>query len=98
MELGTGGRDQFELTKNARTNFLMLEIFYLTHLSPQILDITRQPRTKRVLKPESSFIGVHSMFETHRSDIGRYTFGDVCALFCGINSPLISIRFRLSKF
>ena len=39
--LKTGGNDLFGLAKNARTSVLMLEKFYLTHLSPQIPEVTR---------------------------------------------------------
>ena len=48
--LKTGGNDLFGLAKNARTSVLMLEKFYLTHLSPQMPEFTRQLRTKRVLE------------------------------------------------
>ena len=48
--LKTGGNDLFGLAKNARTSVLMLEKFYLTHLSPQMPEFTRQLRTRRVLK------------------------------------------------
>ena len=47
--LKTGGNDLFGLAKNARTSVLMLEKFYLTHISPQMPGFTRQLRTKRVL-------------------------------------------------
>jgi len=50
--LKTGGNDLFGLAKNARTSVLMLEKFYLTHLSPQMPEFTRQLRTKRVLETE----------------------------------------------
>ena len=46
----TGGNDLFGLAKNARTSVLMLEKFYLTHLSPQMPEFTRQLRTKWALK------------------------------------------------
>ena len=46
--LKTGGNDLFGLAKNARTSVLMLEKFYLTHLSPQMPEFTRQLRSKRV--------------------------------------------------
>jgi len=48
--LKTGGNDLFGLAKNARTSVLMLEKFYLTHLSPQMPEFTRQLRTRRVLE------------------------------------------------
>ena len=48
--LKTGGNDLFGLAKNARTSMLMLEKFYLTHLSPQMPEFTRQLRTRRVLE------------------------------------------------
>jgi hypothetical protein len=48
--LKTGGTDLFGLAKNARTSVLMLEKFYLTHLSPQMPEFTRQLRSKRVLE------------------------------------------------
>ncbi|MBS27465.1 MAG: hypothetical protein CL566_00860 [Alphaproteobacteria bacterium] len=47
-----GCNDLFGLAKNARTSVLMLEKFYLTHLSPQVPKFTRQLRTKRVLETE----------------------------------------------
>jgi hypothetical protein len=49
--LKTGGTDLFGLAKNARTSVLMLEKFYLTHLSPQMPEFTMQLRTRRVLDP-----------------------------------------------
>ena len=48
--LKTGGNDLFGLAKNARTSVLMLEKFYLPHLSPQMPEFTRQLRTKRALE------------------------------------------------
>ena len=48
--LKTGENDLFGLAKNARTSVLMLEKFYLTHLSLQMREFTRQLRTKRVLE------------------------------------------------
>ena len=48
--LKTGGNDLFGLAKNARTSVQMLEKFYLTHLSPQLPEFTKQLRTKRVLE------------------------------------------------
>ena len=50
--LKTGGNDLFGLAKDARTSVLMLEKFYLNHLSPQMPEFTRQLRTKRVLESE----------------------------------------------
>ena len=49
--LKSGGTDLFGHAKNARTSILMLEKFYLTHLSPQMPEFTRQLRTRRVLDP-----------------------------------------------
>ena len=46
----TGGNDLFGLAMNAKTSVLMLEEFYLTHLSPQMPEFTRQLRTKWVLE------------------------------------------------
>ena len=46
----TGGNDLFGLAKNARISALMLEKFYLTHLSLQMPELTRQWRTKWTLK------------------------------------------------
>lgn len=46
----TGGNHLFGLAKNARTSVLTLEKFYLTHLSPQMPEFTRQLRTKWALK------------------------------------------------
>ena len=51
--LKIGGNDLFGLAKNARTSVLMLEKFYLTHLSPQMPEFTKQLRTKRVLETTS---------------------------------------------
>ena len=48
--LKTGGNDLFGLAKNARTSVQMLESFYLTHLSPQLPEFTKQLRTKRILE------------------------------------------------
>ena len=48
--LKTGGNDLFGLAKNARTSILMLEKFYLSHLSPQMPLFTKSLRTKRVLE------------------------------------------------
>ena len=50
--LKTGGNDLFGLAKNARTSVQMLESFYLTHLSPQMPEFTKQLRTKRVLEKD----------------------------------------------
>ncbi|MFP6708399.1 MAG: phage integrase SAM-like domain-containing protein [Alphaproteobacteria bacterium] len=50
--LKTGGNDLFGLAKNARTSVMMLEKFYLTHLSPQMPEFTKQLRTKRVLEKD----------------------------------------------
>ena len=50
--LKTGGNDLFGLVGKARTSVLMLEKFYLAHLSPQMPEFTRQLRTKRVLETE----------------------------------------------
>ena len=48
--LKSGGNDLFGLAKNARTSVLMLENFYLRHLSPQLPEFTKQLRTKRILE------------------------------------------------
>ena len=48
--LKSGGNDLFGLAKNARTSVMMLEKFYLTHLSPQLPEFTKQLRTKRILE------------------------------------------------
>jgi len=48
--LKSGGNDLFGLAKNARTSVQMLESFYLTHLSPQMPEFTKQLRTKRTLE------------------------------------------------
>ena len=48
--LKSGGHDLFGLAKNARTSVQMLEQFYLTHLSPQMPEFTKQLRTKRTLE------------------------------------------------
>mgnify|MGYP001156850131 CR=1 FL=1 len=48
--LKSGGNDLFGLAKNARTSVQMLEQFYLTHLSPQMPEFTKQLRTKRTLE------------------------------------------------
>ena len=48
--LKTGGNDLFGLAKNARTSVMMLENFYLRHLSPQLPEFTKQLRTKRILE------------------------------------------------
>ena len=51
--LKTGGNDLFGLAKNARTSVLMLEKFYLTHLSPQLPEFTKQLRSKRILDTDN---------------------------------------------
>jgi len=51
--LKSGGTDLFGLAKNARTSVLMLEKFYLSHLSAQLPEFTKQLRTKRVLQTPS---------------------------------------------
>ena len=51
--LKSGGSDLFALAKNARTSVLMLEKFYLTHLSPQLPEFTKQLRSKRVLDTQN---------------------------------------------
>ena len=48
--LKTKGNDLFGLAKNARTSVMMLEGFYLKHLSPQLPEFTKQLRTKRILE------------------------------------------------
>ena len=48
--LKSGGNDLFGLAKNARTSVQMLESFYLTHLSPQMPEFTKQLLTKRTLE------------------------------------------------
>jgi hypothetical protein len=48
--LKTGGNDLFGLARNARTSVMMLENFYLRHLSPQLPEFTKQLRTKRTLE------------------------------------------------
>ena len=48
--LKSAGNDLFGLAKNARTSVMMLEKFYLTHLSPQLPEFTKQLRTKRILE------------------------------------------------
>ena len=48
--LKSGGNDLFGLAKNARTSVQMLEKFYLTHLSPQMPEFTKQLRTRRTLE------------------------------------------------
>ena len=51
--LKSGGTGLFGLAKNARTSVLMLERFYLSHLSAQLPEFTKQLRTKRVLETPS---------------------------------------------
>ena len=48
--LKTGGNDLFGLAKNARTSVLMLEKFYLSHLSPQMPLFAQSLRTKQTLE------------------------------------------------
>ena len=47
--LKTGGNDLYGLARNARTSVLMLEKFYLSHLSPQMPVFVKQLRTNQVL-------------------------------------------------